>query len=55
VQKSVMAGVPMLGAVSAPSSLAVDLALESGTTLVGFLRGESMNVYAGAQRVKTGA
>jgi len=55
VQKSVMAGVPMLGAVSAPSSLAVDLALESGTTLVGFLRGESMNVYAGAQRVKIGA
>ncbi|PQP24258.1 formate dehydrogenase accessory sulfurtransferase FdhD [Rhodococcus opacus] len=54
VQKSVMAGIPMLGAVSAPSSLAVDLALESGTTLVGFLRGESMNVYAGAQRVKTG-
>ncbi|MFC0454701.1 formate dehydrogenase accessory sulfurtransferase FdhD [Rhodococcus jostii] len=55
VQKSVMAGIPMLGAVSAPSSLAVDLALESGTTLVGFLRGESMNVYAGTQRVKAGA
>lgn len=53
VQKAVMAGVPMLGAVSAPSSLAVDLAVESGLTLVGFLRGESMNVYSGRHRVTT--
>ena len=53
VQKAVMAGIPMLAAVSAPSSLAVDLAEESGLSLVGFLRGTSMNVYAGAQRVLT--
>ncbi|MDN5746718.1 MAG: formate dehydrogenase accessory sulfurtransferase FdhD [Nocardioidaceae bacterium] len=51
VQKAVMAGIPLLAAVSAPSSLAVDLAQESGLTLVGFLRGESMNLYAGVQRV----
>jgi FdhD protein len=51
VQKAVMAGIPMLCAVSAPSSLAVDLAKESDMTLVGFLRDPSMVVYAGVERV----
>ncbi|KAA1424155.1 formate dehydrogenase accessory sulfurtransferase FdhD [Nocardioides antri] len=53
VQKAVMAGIPLLAAVSAPSSLAADLADEQGLTLVGFLRGASMNVYTGAERVVT--
>ena len=46
-----MAGVPVLAAVSAPSSLAVELAVESGMTLVGFLRGTTMNVYAAPERI----
>ncbi|GAB3610036.1 formate dehydrogenase accessory sulfurtransferase FdhD [Humibacter ginsengiterrae] len=50
-QKALMAGIPMLAAVSAPSSLAVELAIETGMSVVGFLRGESMVVYAGTQRV----
>ncbi len=52
-QKAVLAGVPLLAAVSAPSSLAVSLAEETGLTLAGFLRGPSMNVYAGADRLLT--
>lgn len=50
-QKALMAGVPMLAAVSAPSTLAVELAEESGMTLVGFLRGETMNVYSCEGRI----
>ena len=51
VQKASMAAVPVLAAVSAPSTLAADLAAEAGLTLVGFLRGATMNVYAGDARV----
>jgi len=50
-QKATMAGIPILAAVSAPSSLAVDLAAQSGMTLVAFLREDSMNVYTRADRV----
>lgn len=55
VQKAAMAGVPLLSAVSAPSSLAAELAEESGVTLVGFVRGRSMNIYTHAHRVRIGA
>jgi FdhD protein len=53
VQKATLAGVPVLAAVSAPSTLAVDLAEESGLTLVGFLRGRAFNIYTGEHRVLT--
>jgi FdhD protein len=51
-QKAVLAGIPILAAVSAPSSLAVSLAEESGVTLVAFLRENSMNVYTRADRIR---
>jgi len=53
VQKAFIAGIPMLAAVSAPSSLAIDLAEECGITLIGFLRGRNFNIYAHPERVTT--
>jgi FdhD protein len=52
MQKALAAGIPIVAAISAPSSLAVEFAHDSGQTLVGFLRGERMNIYAGASRVR---
>lgn len=51
VQKAALAGIPLLSAVSAPSSLAIDLAAETGVALVGFNRGDTLNVYAGRERL----
>jgi len=52
VQKALSAGIPLLASVSAPSSLAVQLARELGLTLVGFLRGRRFVIYSGDERVK---
>ena len=52
VQKAVFAGVPVVAAVSAPSSLAIDLAVEMGVTLIGFVRGNGFNIYSHPERVR---
>ncbi len=51
MQKSHAAGIAIVAAISAPSSLAVEFARESGQTLAAFIRGRSMNIYAGEQRI----
>jgi FdhD protein len=55
VQKAITAGIPLLASVSAPSSLAVQLARELGLTLVGFLRGRRFVIYAGEERIAVSA
>ena len=51
VQKALLAGIAIVASVSAPSTLAIDLARESGVTLAGFVRGDSFNIYAHAARI----
>ena len=51
MQKALLAGMPLMAAVSAPSSLAVELAREFNVSLIGFLRGDTFNVYAGEERL----
>ncbi len=53
MQKALAAGIPIVAAISAPTTLAVEFARENNQTLVAFLRGETMNIYAGFERVLT--
>lgn len=53
IQKTLVAGIPLLAAVSAPSSLAVQLAREFNMTLIGFLRGKTFNIYSGGERIRS--
>ena len=51
LQKALVAGIPLVASVSAPSSLAIDLAREGNVTLLGFVRGNTFNIYAGSERI----
>jgi FdhD protein len=51
VQKALMVGIPLVSAISAPTSLAIDFAKRGDLTLVGFMRGERMNIYSGTDRI----
>ena len=53
VQKAFLGGIPVVASVSAPSSLAIDLADEVGITLVGFVRGASFNIYTHPDRISS--
>jgi FdhD protein len=55
MQKAHAAGIPIVAAISAPTSLAVEFAQESAQTLAGFVRGRSLNIYAGAERISSRA